>query len=809
MSIANLFTLRWGVMVTMLVLSIATIFAADIPALKPPFSVSVKPLLTAADAADVPTWQLRVRVLLDEGKEPQGKTFTFYLSGETLAPSPFRVTATGSAWSDWLDFDRKAAETCALSRTGKLSRRYPVLTYFVPRGVVTPARIAIDIRLQEGAPVQSYTADLFSAGVAGGAAGEVGIHTWRDTDGQPHVALRGEFNQGYWDVLKALAIPAEERPKLFPICAPAGYHYDSDRFNGTPYFAGIGITVEQFNPPPEQRDLLPRGGGLHRATNLMHVPIFDFTGKAVLAPGKDKGLVKPGVTTPADLEQWAVGCADEFLKAGFQPQDIGMIGIADAPIWSYPKMLTTLGENPPALQNFHDYLKAQGLTPLDVGATGWEQVLPLGRSRAVDLPSRRLFYWTMRFFAWDCAHHFANVTHALEKATYLNLPVFANTLPIGPFYHAGTAGAVPPHGTTGGGTDADAATGGPDLFEFGRLRGSTLLWGRFGGAQPAESSSLCAQLHCAAEKGGVQFGGAITTAGTGDLHDGVLRNILTVVGSGGKGLLYSIGPTEHFTYNAYRENPTALAGVADAHRMIGKAEDLLWPGKRPRAQVAILAPRSAELWNTATISAPVYLTEAFNLYRVLQRANVPADFVEEDDLSPAGLAPYRVLYVTEPNIPAECQKGLSAWVQNGGTLAMSLGAGTFDRYNDPCTILTDGLVNTGKGQVVRFAWKPGAFSEVIRDEMFAPVQAAKVILPVILDRPMIETPILLSEKGTAVTLLNWTGQAQKGVRLIVQVPFNVKSVESIEQGILAFNQTKQGITCVLPLGVADIVLLKP
>ena len=59
--------------------------------------------------------------------------------------------------------------------------------------------------------------------------------------------------------------------------------------------------------------------------------------------------------------------------------------------------------------------------------------------------------------------------------------------------------------------------------------------------------------------------------------------------------------------------------------------------------------------NRATVD---YMAEVFDLYLALQHANVPVDFVEEDDLSAEGLKDYRVLYVTEPNIPVEGQRGL-------------------------------------------------------------------------------------------------------------------------------------------------------
>jgi len=104
---------------------------------------------------------------------------------------------------------------------------------------------------------------------------------------------------------------------------------------------------------------------------------------------------------------------------------------------------------------------------------------------------------------------------------------------------------------------------------------------------------------------------------------------------------------------------------------------------------------------------------------------------------------------------------------------------------------------------------PTGFPTAIRSMITYPVQAARVVPPVTVNQAMIETPLLLSEKGAAVTLLNWTDQAQKEVKITVRIPFAVKSVESVKRGKLAFNQTEQGVTCALPLDAADIVLLRP
>ena len=69
----------------------------------------------------------------------------------------------------------------------------------------------------------------------------------------------------------------------------------------------------------------------------------------------------------------------------------------------------------------------------------------------------------------------------------------------------------------------------------------------------------------------------------GNRQDGIVQKILTLIGSGGKGIQYFIfGPEYNFPSNCYSENLKVLPQMAEAHRMIGKAEDVLWPGVRPR-----------------------------------------------------------------------------------------------------------------------------------------------------------------------------------------------------------------------------------
>ena len=130
-----------------------------------------------------------------------------------------------------------------------------------------------------------------------------------------------------------------------------------------------------------------------------------------------------------------------------------------------------------------------------------------------------------------------------------------------------------------------------------------------------------------------------------------------------------------------------------------------------------------------------------------------------------------------------------------------------------------------KGTVVHFTWSarsfvceiiqrwsgklPWNFSSVIRNWIVAPVKDAGIQLPVEASEPMVETPMLCSRVGTAVTVLNWNNDPLNNLGLTVRVPFRVKSVTSVIRGPLKFERGPETIRVSLPITSADIVVIKP
>jgi hypothetical protein len=86
-----------------------------------------------------------------------------------------------------------------------------------------------------------------------------------------------------------------------------------------------------------------------------------------------------------------------------------------------------------------------------------------------------------------------------------------------------------------------------------------------------------------------------------------------------------------------------------------------------------------------------YTAETYGLYLALATdSNIPVDFLDEDALEePGTLAPYKLIWVTQPNVPAAGSAGLAAWVRQGGALVTVSGAGRSDAFDEPSTILSD------------------------------------------------------------------------------------------------------------------------
>jgi hypothetical protein len=855
--------------ITMRHLNLATVLVA-FSVLLAAFCLAQKPA-ARPEAKTLPEIQLRARVAGAENVPAKAK-HAFSVSGVQGA-----VNAPSGEWSPWITIGTAQWENILKAYPNSYLRRFPVVFGVQVHAAKPPVQIELEVQSPGGTKLLQTRAELFGS--------RLGLLLYPDETGQFRVATQADYNQRYWQAFGAK--PDEPAPKLRRLLVVDRFiGGDDDRRaweEGISQLARAGFSAIMVPPSRPVRDILARTGSTRTSWAVYNPPGYAF-------PFDPK-------ITPDSIQAWANQLADSYRKAGFEPTDMALFAMSDEPGWYYPAMLKTVREQPQALAKFRDYLRKQGLQPADVGAQSWEDVVPIGRSQARDLPSRRLFYWSARFYSWESARHFSDCVRALEKAFYPNLPVFTNwNFFAGRFYVPG------PVANNADKNHPDAAMGGHDWFEFARLRGGTILWTEdwFSDARAYQWSFYCAKLRCAAAKANLRFGGYVIPRTAGDREDGIVQKILCVFGHGGQAVKYFVfGPEYNFPGNCYSEKAHLLKKLREAHSLLAAAEDYLAPGRMPPSPVAILMPRSAQVWdckemeiargisdatNTNLNAATVdYMAEVFDLYLALQHANIPVDFVDEDDLTAEGLQSYRVVYVTEPNVPREGQAALLKWMRNGGVLVTISNAATADRYDDPCSLIadatgiaekprprllvanaanlpavarlqldsgevavygvrgellpgkyevlarfTDGLPaivrrQHEKGAHIHYAFLPGiaywrsstqtrdrlpvGFSEPLRTWISYPLRQAQITPPAICNHPLVETPVLLSDKGAAVTVLNWTGEAIAELELRLRLPFAVRDVRSARGAKVSWQRDGEQLIVRLPITSVDILLL--
>lgn len=818
----------------------------------------------ALEPQQIPRFSIRAQVAQAGGSTPS-QSFTIKFASQT-------ARTQGNAWSPWLEFSSTDAEAALRWYSNAARRRFPIVLGIGVSPVVDPTVVNVQVRFSEAAGTVDLHGELFGP--------TLGIMVWRDAGtNAPRVATMAGYNQRYWQEFDAAALSASQRPKHFLI-VDRFIGGDSDRLDwqeGISHLAETGITAMLVPPTAPLRSMLLKDG----------------IRRLALGGGIVGGPLGIGTTT-AQIEKWSSDFAARYFKAGYQPGDFSQFALADEPGWYYPSAMTAVDNQAATLQTFRHYLADQHLTPEMLGAGDWERVHPIGRGSVppgAPLPTRRLFYWTCRFFPWYAAEHMREGTDQLHRAFSPELKTFSNWNNFaGQYYFEGFAAKNPnPHGP-------DSAMAAPDWFESGRMKATDFLWTEdwLANNRAWQWSFYASRLRSIAYKNGLEFGGYIVGETGGKPMEGFVQKVLTLIGSGAKAVFYyNFGPEYNFPGNSYSEVPGVTTQLAHADKMIAAAENVLWPGREPQAEVAILQPRSSQVWdglhipqgsrvvgvtnNNPNGQSLDYMMEEFDEYLALQLSDIPADFVSEDELTDGTLSKYKVLYVTEPDVPSEGQQAIALWVKNGGTLAMVPGAAQGDRYDEPASVLAalagserrqreymvyaltaNGKGPSGKspafrrrsefssqgkpgayfsdnkpaalqrrvgaGNIIYFSYFPGlsyarlaldihmvlqksADAEFLRGVVLTPVRAAHISPAVQVDTSYVETPMLVSAAGAAITFLNWTGGDLPSVRVTVREPFPIGRAESVTHGPVKFQRQGHVVTFSLALGAADVVTL--
>jgi hypothetical protein len=594
-----------------------------------------------------------------------------------------------------------------------------------------------------------------------------------ERDRKTAIERLSQHSQKYLQAAQAVALAPEERPRQFIVsctqCIGGQGHLEQLQ-NQVGAIRSLGFNTAMVyywgNLPPEVINGVldadpnhPFHHALGVYNPLNNVPLFIKSGLTYFDFCVDGSLkYKDTVITAATFDVWAEALASNFQKQNIPLQSVVNMALSDEPGWVYPLMLRLLSDNPGSLEEFTDpngpsfawvdpgshpnqgflqqfraYLAQQGLTPNDVGHADWSQVYAIGAHTATPtdadgLPTaaitlRRLFYWTMRFFAESASRGHAVAQAALHKAFGPQLQVFVNWNNwVNNWYLPAPGEKIfnyPNHGP-------DTAGAGFDWFTSGRLNAHTLwtedefpdwhahIWSFYGDV-----------LHAAARQGNRTFGGYVRAYGKriGAHAAGASYKMLALIGHGAKTVnVYSYG-TAFLFGNCWSEQFESYRPIAEALRLIGRGERVLFPGQPVPGHVALFLPNASRLWDEQ-MRGPYYLHEIQHVHTALVHAGYRVEFVDDRDIAQGALTDRAIttLYLTGPNVSAAAQEQVVAWVAAGGTLVVTPGAGVADEYNEPSTRLDTvlGLVPGSRKAVRAIAdsslYRPPSFKLHMTDE---------------------------------------------------------------------------------------------
>ncbi|MCM8785325.1 MAG: beta-galactosidase trimerization domain-containing protein [Candidatus Omnitrophica bacterium] len=337
-------------------------------------------------------------------------------------------------------------------------------------------------------------------------------------------------------------------------------------------------------------------------------------------------------------------------------------------------------------EDFHRFLESKGLKPKDFNAKDWSDIKTITDRKEIEKiefnwgpkyadAARKAYYWTHRYAQHITINYFKNMTDALEKEYNPGVLTFVNYTD-----HPLILGGV-------------MCPGSPDWFEMGLNRATTLMWtedwmygsiNSWGNGLYQRLGFLCDILRSATSRHNQILGFYNTMDG----EEGIRMKGFIVIAHGVKIIDYFYyGPTYSATENYWSDSISQYKGVAKVIRDIGKAEELVYPGKPVERNIAIVYSTTSEIWDSNGAKGH----EKQYLHIALAQEMYPADVINETLIEEKNLSKYKVIYLMDTHLPISTQKKLKEFVEKGGTLVLFPFAAERDEYDNSTNILTSML----------------------------------------------------------------------------------------------------------------------
>jgi len=144
--------------------------------------------------------------------------------------------------------------------------------------------------------------------------------------------------------------------------------------------------------------------------------------------------------------------------------------------------------------------------------------------------------------------------------------------------------------------------------------------------------------------------------------------------------LFEFRPVQAAYTENYCSSPEMYQTVRQALHELGTFEDILQNGQVRPGVAGLWFSEAADIWNDNR--APFDMAKRA-LYIAIRHQQLPLDVVVEGD----DLGPYQIIYLTDQHVSRAASKALADWVQSGGRLFATAGAGMLDEFDQPNGVL--------------------------------------------------------------------------------------------------------------------------
>jgi hypothetical protein len=137
---------------------------------------------------------------------------------------------------------------------------------------------------------------------------------------------------------------------------------------------------------------------------------------------------------------------------------------------------------------------------------------------------------------------------------------------------------------------------------------------------------------------------------------------------------------------AYTENhcssPEMYQTIREALHELGTFEDIVQSGSVRPGVAALWFSETSDLWND---NRTPFDAAKRSLYLAIRHQQLPLDVLVPGD----ELTPYEILYLTDQHVSKRDSRAIVDWVEKGGRLFATAGAGMLDEFNQPNRQLRD------------------------------------------------------------------------------------------------------------------------